>query len=99
MRVVDNDLLASVREQQRCEWCHRHGPVDAAHVFARGMGGGSRLDIPENLVALCRRDHNEHHAGKSPTRRELLEVASRREGVSVEAITDLIYLLRRKPKP
>ena len=60
MKIVDEALLALFRSATRCEWCGRDTPegADPAHVFARGVGGGSRLDIRINLVSLCRGWHN-----------------------------------------
>ena len=72
--------------------------MDAHHIAAKGMGGGGRLDVKENLVALDRACHTAHHYSGKPSRRELLEVVSRREGVSVEDIENTIFALRRKPK-
>lgn len=38
------------------------------------------------------------HAGKSPTRAELLAIVAEREGVSLEDIEVEIFRLRREPK-
>lgn len=54
MIVKDEVLLASFRRKRRCEFCGadlRH-KAEPHHYHAKGMGGGSRLDIPENLIAL-----------------------------------------------
>lgn len=39
-----------------CEACGRQA-VDIHHIEARGMGGSKKLDIKENLMALCRYCH------------------------------------------
>jgi 5-methylcytosine-specific restriction endonuclease McrA len=35
--------------------------TDIHHIKSRGMGGSKRLDVPDNLIALCRRCHNAAH--------------------------------------
>ena len=99
MRIVDEALLETFRQPGPCSWCGRWFPrLDAAHVFAKGLGSGSRLDVTQNLVSLCRQDHSMSHAGKSPTRAELLAIVAEREGVSLEDIEVEIFRLRREPK-
>lgn len=39
-----------------CEVCNAPA-VDIHHIDARGIGGSSRKDNPENLIALCRECH------------------------------------------
>jgi len=39
-----------------CEICS-HKAVDIHHIEARGMGGTSKKDDIENLMALCRQCH------------------------------------------
>jgi len=45
-----------------CEVCKRRG-VDIHHIEAKGMGGSKTKDYIENLMLLCRRCHQEAHAG------------------------------------
>ena len=51
--------------------------VDIHHIQPKGMGGSKKLDYPENLIALCRNDHDKAHAYEY-SRNELLEIAKRR---------------------
>ena len=61
------------------------------------MGGGGRLDVRVNLVALCRACHGLVHAGHVQ-RLDLLAVVSAREGVLQSDIEAAIWALRRAPK-
>lgn len=42
-----------------CEVCQQRA-VDIHHIESRGMGGTSKPDVIENLMALCREHHNEY---------------------------------------
>ncbi len=97
MRVVDENLLAQFRAKGRCEWCKRASVVNPHHIWARGMGGGGRLDVPANLIALCLSCHEYVHAGMI-LRCDLLAIVARRENTTQDAITGEIYALRRAPK-
>ena len=54
-----------------CEVCGATA-VDIHHIRARGMGGSKHRDHPENLIALCRRCHNEY--GDRKQYREMLYI-------------------------
>lgn len=96
MRIVDNDLLAEFRAAWRCEHCGRATPsgCDPAHIFARGRGNAFRMDVRENLVSLCRECHIRNHAGKSPTKDELLAIAGRRLNRAPQELGDYLRALR-----
>ena len=98
MRIVDEPLLREFCFAPNCEWCNDYSQFgrDPAHIFSRGAG---RVDIRENLVALCRLCHNLHHAGLRPTRKELLKVAAKREGTTPKRIERIVQLIRRTPAP
>jgi hypothetical protein len=49
------------------------------------MSGGSRLDVPWNLIALCFICHGKVHNGKIK-RCDLLEIIGEREGMTVGEI-------------
>lgn len=102
MRVVNERLLATYRTPGPCEacgrWCERR---EAAHYYARGMGGAGRMDVKENLLALgpvfacaC---HQNAHAGNIP-RRTLLAIIAKREKMTVEALEEFLLALRRKSR-
>lgn len=79
MEVIDDNLLDEFR-QKPCEICNRRPPSEAHHLSGRGMGGGSRKDVRENLVSLCRRHHQEFHDGN--LRRDVLKAIVQYRGDS-----------------
>ncbi len=97
MIIKDETCLDRFRFAKRCEWCQRRGEVDPHHLWCRGMGGGGRLDIPINLISLCRSCHDETHAGRI-TRIDLLLIVAKREHTDQDTIKDTIRDLRRKGK-
>lgn len=105
MKIINDDLLREFRTPGRCECCNRHCKYrEGHHLFARGAGGGSRLDVRINLLALGRTEmfqcfcHSDSHAGLKPTRADMLEVVAERECTTPEDIELVIYLLKRLPK-
>lgn len=92
---INDDLLAAFARQNKCEHCNCQGPVEGHHIFSRGLGGGTRLDIPINLIAICRRCHDGYHNRRDPTQAALLRIAARREGVTYNVAVDLMFRLRR----
>jgi hypothetical protein len=88
MIIIDEELLDEFRHKTRCEVCGKRiwTGLDPHHIFAKGLGGGSQLDIRENLISLCRWCHSSHHAGHNPTRKLLLLIAAKRENCAVEEI-------------
>lgn len=100
MRIEDKGLLREFALKRRCEYCGKTTPgvlADPHHLFARGMGGGGRLDIRINLISLCREDHNAVHAGHI-MRTDLLALVAQREGTSQDEIRAEIARLRKAPK-
>lgn len=99
MEIIDDELLDFFRESFRCEWCKKATIVDCHHYwYRRGIGGGSRLDHPWNLVSLCRADHDAHHQGNVPTRTDLLAIVAAREGVLQDDIIAELLRLRNLPR-
>lgn len=49
------------RDQWRCRWCGR-GPGDNLDIHHIEYRRGSRYDVVENLISLCRRCHGFVHA-------------------------------------
>lgn len=97
MCVIDPDMLQAFR-QPRCEHCQKCvvGFTDAAHVWAKGMGGGKTLDIRVNLVSLCRICHTDTH--DRPSHATLLLLAAQREGVMQRHIEEVVWFFGRLPK-
>ncbi len=97
MIVIDPDLLLAFRLKGRCEHCARSGPTDPHHLFGRGFGGGTRLDVRINLMALCSDCHRQYHDGHI-LRCTLIALVERRERLQPGTLEGLIYELRRRPK-
>lgn len=97
MKIVDDKLLQTFREKTICEYCGKtfRGGLDPHHLWAKGMGGGGRLDHKLNLIALCRKDHSASHGGGKPTFNELLEIVAKREGVTADYIRTEVFRMRR----
>jgi 5-methylcytosine-specific restriction endonuclease McrA len=93
MKVVDKKLLRKVSERVICENCGRPGPTDPHHLFTRGSG---RVDVSENLLALCRECHNGFHSCGKPSRNELLAISAKKHKTTPEKIMAKVYRLRRK---
>lgn len=96
MKIVCEPLLNVFRQIGVCSWCGNAGRTEVAHIVARGMGGGSRLDIPVNLVSLgaafsCR-CHAKSHEGERPLTVDLLAVIAARYEVSQKDIDHEIKL-------
>lgn len=101
MRYENEKTLDLFRGPGTCEWCLRFCPVrEPAHIFARGMGGGGRLDVRINLVALgstklfacpC---HTNNHSGHEPTQNDLIFIVARRERVNPVDLKDALIALR-----
>ncbi len=102
MRVLNTDpegvaALAMIHKMYRCEFCAHEGQIHAHHIYARGMGNGSCLTIPINLIALCNLCHRRMEDGnlrhpydrRLVTRRDLWGLAAERE----------IYRMLREPNP
>lgn len=102
MKVIDEELLKTCRTSGLCEYCGKScRSREPHHLFCRGIGGGGRLDIPINLLALgaafecpC---HRLFHAGKI-SRLQMLEKIAEREGRTADDIEAEIRLISRTPK-
>ncbi len=119
MTKTDEALLAEFSLLPACELCGRpreeRERLDPNHILQRGAGGGSRLDLRENVVACCHEPcHMQYHDGRpgAPShgdqRDRFLSIAARREGFASGPVlhAHLLLLLRtpndageRRPKP
>ena len=103
MKIVNEQLLDLFRTSGQCEICLAKCPArEPHHLFCRGMGGGSRLDVRINLVAVGRSGrfcqcHTEIHDGNLAVN-SIFQVVSAREGFEIDDILDVMYLFRRLPK-
>lgn len=99
MKLIDEDLLAAFRSKRRCELCAQpaDGPLDPHHVMAKGMGGASRVDVRENLLALCRECHCNVHAGNIH-RDVCWLIVALREGLTVDECRARVMRVLNAPK-
>jgi hypothetical protein len=99
MKIIDEDLLNDFRTAPCCEWCKKknRGGLQPHHIFSRGMGGSSRLDVAINLTALCAICHRMVHDGHI-ARFDLLAIVAVREGMMQDKIEEEIYRLQRLKK-
>lgn len=98
MRIINPSLLESFRMKRVCEWCgraNRGSHMEAHHLFCKGMGGGSRLDVAINLCALCRECHQSSHDGNEPTKIDLLAIVAQRESRQQDEMEREIFRLIR----
>lgn len=105
MKIENEAVLASFRGPGRCDWCGKFCQLrEAAHVFAKGMGGARRIDMPFNVAGLGRTDafecicHKSHHDGNRPLHCDLLAKVAAREGLFQGDIEVAVYCLWRLPK-
>lgn len=102
MILRDPDILSEFRGPGPCQLCNRPCRVrECAHILAKGMGGGGRLDHRWNLIALggpwecgC---HARQHGGTIPIR-ALWEAVAKREGRTVDEIQTELHRIRKLPK-
>lgn len=84
-KIRDERLLSTFRAAGRCELCGRDcAKRQAVHVLPKGIGGGLRMDIPENLLGACLPfagcgHHEQHHLNRPsyPTSKLIAAVAKR----------------------
>ena len=97
MIVINKPLLAEFRAKLVCEHCGRAiiGPAEPHHWKPKGMGGGSRLDIRCNLIALDSRCHRMAEDGNIP-RETILAIIAQREGMLQDEVQAEIWRLLGK---
>lgn len=61
VRELDEDVLNWCRNRGVCEYCQSWGPTEPSHLESRGSGGSDNFD---NVIASCRKCHNEYHSGE-----------------------------------
>ncbi len=97
MIVKSEETLDRYRGTLRCELCGMVRVCSPHHIFGRGMGGGTRLDVDENLIATCLFCHSDVHAGVIG-RGEVLQAVSRRMHMTPAEVEQKVWDLRRAPK-
>jgi hypothetical protein len=100
MRVVDDEVLSLARSVGRCEKCGRRlYPLSPHHCFIkRGMGGGRRLDLPENIASLCEIPCHNAAEHSEAFNEEVREIVAKRVGTTAQAILEWLWLCLRTDK-
>lgn len=99
MRVPDEDLLDAFRAARRCDLCGLpiYDRAEPHHVYPKGAGSGSRVDIRENIMAVHRNCHASIEAGN--VHREVCWlIVALREGKTPEEVKTLVYRIVAAPK-
>lgn len=104
MLIVDESVLDRFRGPGRCGYCRKQVKrLEPHHHIPRGIGGGSRIDHPYNLIGLC----GTFSGGDDCHRRvtdgeidgsEILALIAAREGVLQDHIMATLYEILRAPK-
>ena len=93
MTRIDDDLLNELRNL-RCEICGHSPPSQVHHLMSRGMGGGSRVDHPLNLISVCGYCHAAIHNGKI-LGKVCMAVVALREGKTLDEMYDARWEWRK----
>ncbi len=102
MLIVNEPLLVPHRLPGACElcgrWCVQREPH---HIFAKGFGGGSRLDIPINLLgvgaAFMCNCHGKIH-GSHIKRDECIDAVAEREALTFAYVEETLLRLHNRTR-
>ncbi len=101
MKIECERILDTFRAVRCCEWCclspGRGVQCEPHHFRCKGNGGGFRLDVSINLLAVCRVCHSKAHAGEIP-RMAILGVIASRYGADPDDVEEAIHVLVRLKK-
>lgn len=105
MQRKDAALRKAFATPGRCQWCGKNCQRrEGHHLWTKGMGGGSVLDLRINLIALgssltleCPCHTKIHSEGKIHWEM-LLQVVASREKTTPARIEEVIRLFQRLPK-
>lgn len=102
-RIRSPQTIEQIREESEhcCEYidpvtgerCNHSAEGEPHHIRTRGAGGDDRR---ENLIHLCGWHHRLFHDGNLD-RNELIAIVAKREGVTPEAIADVLQLPFQRP--
>jgi hypothetical protein len=94
VKFISPETVALFRRPGLCEYCFRRCHLtEPHHCFARGRGDAFRMDLSENLIALCFECHRAFHFG-AIQRDDLLAVIAAREGLWPPDLRDILTRLR-----
>lgn len=99
MKIVNQKVQQRIKSAMRCEFpgCNRR-PTDPCHISARGTSSHKQIDVPCNLLAGCRFCHDRQHQQFKPSRKEMQEIAAKREGMTQEQVEETIWKLQQRQR-
>jgi hypothetical protein len=98
MIIVDEKLLdRDFRGRQVCLLCGKRRECEPEHWVCRGHGGGRRLDISINLLAVDRGCHTKIHAGDI-SKFEVQRAIAKRENINVVTVYCAVWHFLRLSK-
>ena len=103
MKIINESLLKEYRRAGECELCGKSCKKrEPHHIVARGMGGGRRMDIRCNLMAVGSTRGGECHCHsliETPNRYLLcLEKAAARDGCTADQLQSVHTFILRLDK-
>ncbi len=100
MTLKDDDVLRSFAGNARCETCGTYGPVCGHHYWIRrGCGGGTRIDHPWNLIALCMTCHaKDEIPDRRAFQKHCLRIVAEREHIDEHTIREYLWWLGRQDR-
>lgn len=96
-KVVPKKVMKIVEERSKgiCEYCNSNKATDPHHICEIGMGGGNRLDIPINILHVCRICHNHDNTkflqDANNILRQRVEKKFKLSGVLYPSVTIALY--------
>ena len=96
--IRNQKAIEAIRSAGKCGWCFQPcRNLEVHHFKPRGAGGASRIDCPENLMAVCNFCHASMEAGNIDPKAVLRRIA-KREGKRPAEIREVLHILLRTPK-
>lgn len=109
MKIINPQLRREYSEPGNCEFCGLWRRVrEGHHLYAVGSGGGGRLDIRINMIALGSSQsgafmrcscHGKIHNDLGELNPKALAIVAEREGTDPETIEAVIWFMQRLTKP
>ncbi len=102
MIILNPALMREFSAKQICEYCGRYARrMECHHMMGRGFGGGTRMDVRWNLIALCNFMDSDCHGRAQRYQipvEEIRQIIADREGTTSETVEDFLFWLARQPR-